>query len=139
MTFSPKAYWFWKLGCYINDSDCHLLNDSDDGITKDIIFCCLIICSIDFLIQPTDLNVVFWLVYKILNKYNTSVLCQKVFWQIMPEEYNLYKHNFWRPQRTVVLWLRRGLTIVNKRSDSNSIPNIQSSNSKFLDCISTIP
>ena len=44
----------------------HLLIDSDDGITKDIIFCCLIICSIDFLIQPTDLNEVFWLVYNIL-------------------------------------------------------------------------
>ena len=43
--------------------NCHLLNDSDDGITKDIIFCCLII---DFLIQPPDLNEVFWLVYNIL-------------------------------------------------------------------------
>ena len=46
--------------------NCHLLIDSDDGITKDIIFCCLIICLIDFLIQPPDLNKVFWLVYNIL-------------------------------------------------------------------------
>ena len=36
-----------------------------------------------------------------------------------------------------MLRLRRG--IVNKRSDSNSILNIQSSSSKFLDCIRTVP
>ena len=42
-------------------------------------------------------------------------------------------------QRTAVLKLRRGLTIVNKSSDSNSIRNIQSSNSKLLDCMCTIP
>ena len=35
--------------------------------------------------------------------------------------------------------LRRGLTVVNKISDSNNIRNIQSSNSKFLDYMCTIP
>ena len=38
-----------------------------------------------------------------------------------------------------MLWLRKELTIVNKSSDPNNIPNIQSSNSKFLDCIGATP
>ena len=46
---------------------------------------CLIIFSIDFLIQPPDLNEVFWLVYNILIPY---CFCQKVSWRIMPEHYN---------------------------------------------------
>ena len=35
--------------------------------------------------------------------------------------------------------LRRGLTVVNKISDSNNIRNIQSSNSKLVDYMCTIP
>ena len=46
---------------------------------------CLIIFSIDFLIQPPDLNEVFWLVYNILIPH---CFCQKVSWRIMPEHYN---------------------------------------------------
>ena len=46
---------------------------------------CLIIFSINFLIQPPDLNEVFWLVYNILIPY---CFCQKVSWRIMPEPYN---------------------------------------------------
>ena len=38
-----------------------------------------------------------------------------------------------------MLRLRRGLTIANKSFETNRIRNIQSSNSKFLDCIRTIP
>ena len=46
---------------------------------------CLIIFSIDFLIQPPDLNEVFRLVYDILIPH---CFCQKVSWRIMPEHYN---------------------------------------------------
>ena len=45
---------------------------------------CLIIFSIDFLIQPPDLNEMFWMVYNILIPLYS---CQKVGWQIMPEHY----------------------------------------------------
>ena len=38
-----------------------------------------------------------------------------------------------------MLRLRRGLTIANKSSESNRIRNLQSSNSKLLDYIRTIP
>ena len=62
----------------------------DDGTTIDIIFnvlkhTCLIIFSIDFFIQPPDLNEVFWLVYNILIPH---CFCQKVSRRIMPEIYN---------------------------------------------------
>ena len=46
---------------------------------------CLIIFSIDFLIQPPDLNEVFWLVYNILIPH---CFCQKVSWRVMTEHYN---------------------------------------------------
>ena len=46
---------------------------------------CLIIFSIDFLIQPPDLNEVFQLVYNILIPY---CFCQKVSWRTMLEHYN---------------------------------------------------
>ena len=46
---------------------------------------CLIIFSIDFLIQPPDLNEVFWLVYNTLIPH---CFCQKVSRRIMPEIYN---------------------------------------------------
>ena len=63
----------------------------DDATTncKDIIFnvlkhTCLIIFSIDFLIQPPDLNELFWMVYNILIAHRS---CQEVGWRIMPEHY----------------------------------------------------
>ena len=48
-------------------------------------------------------------------------------------------HHYTNSLLAAVLRLRRGLTIVNKSSESNRIRNIESSNSKLFDCIRTIP
>ena len=48
-------------------------------------------------------------------------------------------HHYTNSLLAAVLRLRRGLTIANKSSESNRIRNIQSSSSKLLDCIRTIP
>ena len=71
---------------------------------------CLIIFSIDFLIQPPDLNEVFWLVYNILIPY---CFCQKVNWRIMPEQYNT-KSLFEGLRGRLCCGFAGGLAIVNK-------------------------
>ena len=67
---------------------------------------CLIIFSIDFLIQPPDLNEVFRLVYDILIPH---CFCQKVSWRIMPEHYNANSLS-----RQLCCGFAGRLTIVNK-------------------------
>ena len=105
--------------------NCHLLNDSDDGITKDIIFCCLIICLIDFLIQPPDLNEVFWLVYNIL--IPQSSVKSLLAYSAGKRRNITIQTQFLKALEDSCAVALQGATIVNKGSDSNSIPNIQSS------------